>query len=511
MTEHDTSNAKGGTEQAANDRIERLEATVESLTERLVELEGERAGSDGAGTASTGGGIVSRRSVLGALGIAGLAGLGATTASADPQGKIGTSSDPLRTLNVEAINTGLASTQFELAVGGSRALLLGQEEQTQSLAGPVVLGHSNNSATGQAATISGGGRGGARNEAGRNATVGGGNDNKATANAATIGGGFGNEGSGRQTTVAGGISHTASGLQATIAGGRSNTAAGEGATVGGGADNEASGNYAIVPGGEGNSATAPHSFAGGTGASADHEGAFVWCDTSQGGLTSVTPNEFAVSASGGVFFASNEAATTGVELSSGSGSWSSASSRTLKSDIEPVASEDVLEQVTDLQISRWSYDSQSGVRHMGPMAEEFYETFELGDDEEKISTVDADGVALAAIQGLAERHDETVDRVRETAGRVEETGGRVETTEERVAETEDRLAKLEAENEALREENEAVRAELSDTRDELSELRAEMEFIQNAVVAADGGSREEAAGDGDDAPVTDGDATEDSG
>ena len=37
---------------------------------------------------------------------------------------------------------------------------------------------------------------------------------------------------------------------------------------------------------------------------------------------------------------------------------------------------------------------------MGPTAQDFYAAFGLGEDERHISTVDADGVALAAIQGL---------------------------------------------------------------------------------------------------------------
>jgi hypothetical protein len=36
------------------------------------------------------------------------------------------------------------------------------------------------------------------------------------------------------------------------------------------------------------------------------------------------------------------------------------------------------------------------------MAEDFYETFGLGDSDKSIGTLDADGVALAAIQGLFE-------------------------------------------------------------------------------------------------------------
>ncbi len=37
---------------------------------------------------------------------------------------------------------------------------------------------------------------------------------------------------------------------------------------------------------------------------------------------------------------------------------------------------------------------------MGPMAQDFHAAFGLGEDERYISSVDADGVALAAIQGL---------------------------------------------------------------------------------------------------------------
>ncbi|HKX61073.1 MAG TPA: hypothetical protein VJS65_04505, partial [Verrucomicrobiae bacterium] len=35
-----------------------------------------------------------------------------------------------------------------------------------------------------------------------------------------------------------------------------------------------------------------------------------------------------------------------------------------------------------------------------PMAQDFYETFGLGGNPTAIATIDADGVALAAIQGL---------------------------------------------------------------------------------------------------------------
>ena len=40
------------------------------------------------------------------------------------------------------------------------------------------------------------------------------------------------------------------------------------------------------------------------------------------------------------------------------------------------------------------------IRHMGPVAQDFRAAFGLGEDDKHISTVDADGVALVAIQAL---------------------------------------------------------------------------------------------------------------
>jgi hypothetical protein len=42
----------------------------------------------------------------------------------------------------------------------------------------------------------------------------------------------------------------------------------------------------------------------------------------------------------------------------------------------------------------------SNIHHIGPVAQDFHATFGLGHDERYIGTIDADGVALAAIQGL---------------------------------------------------------------------------------------------------------------
>jgi hypothetical protein len=78
-----------------------------------------------------------------------------------------------------------------------------------------------------------------------------------------------------------------------------------------------------------------------------------------------------------------------------------------KSGFEPVRPDAVLEQVRALTMTTWSYNADDrGVRHMGPVAQEFHQAFGLGDSDRTISTVDGLGVSLAAIQGLADAVDE---------------------------------------------------------------------------------------------------------
>ncbi|OFW35043.1 MAG: hypothetical protein A3J28_14140 [Acidobacteria bacterium RIFCSPLOWO2_12_FULL_60_22] len=54
-----------------------------------------------------------------------------------------------------------------------------------------------------------------------------------------------------------------------------------------------------------------------------------------------------------------------------------------------------------IPMETWNYRSQdTSIRHMGPMAQDFRAAFGLGEDDKHISTVDADGVALAGVQAL---------------------------------------------------------------------------------------------------------------
>jgi len=82
------------------------------------------------------------------------------------------------------------------------------------------------------------------------------------------------------------------------------------------------------------------------------------------------------------------------------GALSQNSDRSRKQNITPIDPAAVLTQVVALPLSRWEYRDDPETPHLGPMAQDFHAAFGLGSDERRISTVDADGVSLAAIQGL---------------------------------------------------------------------------------------------------------------
>jgi hypothetical protein len=70
-------------------------------------------------------------------------------------------------------------------------------------------------------------------------------------------------------------------------------------------------------------------------------------------------------------------------------------------DFAPVDSQQILSRLAALPIQTWRYKAQPGeTRHLGPVAQDFYAAFGIGDGDRTISTVDADGVALASIQAL---------------------------------------------------------------------------------------------------------------
>jgi hypothetical protein len=103
------------------------------------------------------------------------------------------------------------------------------------------------------------------------------------------------------------------------------------------------------------------------------------------------------------------------------GTFVSASDRNAKGGFTTVDPQEILAKVATLPITRWHYTNDAATPHVGPVAQDFH------------ATVDADGVALAAIQGLNQRVEAGQQRA-----------------EAQSRQSEDRIWKLEAENAALK-------------------------------------------------------------
>jgi hypothetical protein len=297
-------------------------------------------------------------------------------------------------------------------------------------------------------TIAGGGRAGSVNSVTADfGAIGGGRGNTVSMLGATVGGGISNTAGGTDNeppdtaTVGGGFNNTASSTHATVGGGGGNTASGILATVSGGGSNTASGNSATVPGGQENRATGDRSFAAGTGAVANDEGSFVWSDPAGPGATSNPggvvsgPNTFHVKASGGIRLVVGSQTCT---LTTVVANWqcSGASSAELKTQHAAADSRAVLDALATMPIAVWSYLADGdAVRHIGPMAEDFRAAFGLGESDKQINSLDAQGVALAAIQGLYQV-------IREHEATIAAQSERLEAQQARVADLEREVAEL---------------------------------------------------------------------
>lgn len=95
-----------------------------------------------------------------------------------------------------------------------------------------------------------------------------------------------------------------------------------------------------------------------------------------------------------------------LEMASGAhvtadGVWTHGSDRNSKKNFQSLNKREILDKLAHLPITRWQYKREDGaVHHIGPVAQDFYDAFGLGHSRKHIGTADAEGVALAAIQGL---------------------------------------------------------------------------------------------------------------
>jgi hypothetical protein len=288
-------------------------------------------------------------------------------------------------------------------------------------------------------------------------TIGGGQSNQIFGLAATISGGSQNTiSSARYSFIGGGLSNTISRFadNSTIAGGEANListnaasssilggqynavgAGGINATVAGGYNNVAGGQNSFAAGYQ-SIAEGYASFALGASAQASNNYSFVWSDGVP--FPSTADYQFLIHAlhgvginknnptsaldvngsincvnltaggnifGGNIYSQANIYATNGIVICE---SLTQLSDRNLKANFAAIDPQDVLERVVAMPISTWNFKQDSGTKHIGPMAQDFKAAFDVGTDDRHIAVVDAQGVALAAIQGLNQKLERTL-------------------------------------------------------------------------------------------------------
>jgi hypothetical protein len=99
---------------------------------------------------------------------------------------------------------------------------------------------------------------------------------------------------------------------------------------------------------------------------------------------------------------------SGAEILPGDTTWRAISDRNAKKDIEPEDCRTVLNKLAQVPISHWHYkwEAETNTPHIGPMAQDFMHAFYPGRDDKGITTLEFDGVELAAIQGLNQKLNE---------------------------------------------------------------------------------------------------------
>jgi hypothetical protein len=98
----------------------------------------------------------------------------------------------------------------------------------------------------------------------------------------------------------------------------------------------------------------------------------------------------------------------GASLAAGGTAWGVISDRNAKKNFQPLDGLEVLEKLSAIPVQHWNYkwEPDDAVPHIGPMAQDFKSAFYPGRDDKSITTLEFDGVELAAIQGLNQKLNE---------------------------------------------------------------------------------------------------------
>jgi trimeric autotransporter adhesin len=368
-------------------------------------------------------------------------------------------------------------------IGGGLGNVIQGLEDEDFFAGPMYAviggGQLNSIQSGAANSFIGGGSENEISEDSEDAVIGGGDSNTNSGDDSVIAGGTGNSIQGAEyAAIGGGWLNSASGMYATVPGGTGNSASGDGSFAAGakaqanGLDSFAwgggilpvivSGDHTFVIGGvqavgidvsspkftldvngtiNGNNSIQMTDDEGDVAASMNSDGDIVGGDL---GITGpITCNSLQCFNN----------VTVGSLTSMGSGSFAGQlnagcisapvcmpSDRNLKENFADIDSRDILRRVSALPIGSWAYKKDASIRHIGPMAQDFYAQFNVGMNDKTIMDIDEGGVALAAIQGLNQELTEKDAEIQELKAKA----AQVDSLEKRLAELEATVKQLAA-------------------------------------------------------------------
>ncbi|HEX6037018.1 tail fiber domain-containing protein [Longimicrobium sp.] len=185
-----------------------------------------------------------------------------------------------------------------------------------------------------------------------------------------------------------------------------------------------------------------------------HTGTMVMGDESTtDSVRNQVDNEFRIRYNGGIRLRVSTAANgmtpgaggnVGCDLTVAVPTWTCASSRTLKENYEPVNGEDVLIRLRSVPVTTWNMIGGAEVRHLGPVAEDFYQAFALGLGPTAIGMGDIDGVNLAAAKALEARTVDLQAQLNVRTAHVVELQAQVDAQAAVIARMEERLRALES-------------------------------------------------------------------
>ena len=106
-----------------------------------------------------------------------------------------------------------------------------------------------------------------------------------------------------------------------------------------------------------------------------------------------------------------------------SGVWTNSSDRNIKENFVPLDNQAILNKIVQLPVTQWNYiKDESKSKHIGPVAQDFYAIFGVGNDNKHISTIDPAGISLVGIKALDEKiveQQKKIDALEERISKLE--------------------------------------------------------------------------------------------